>query len=397
MTAPSPSPFGRSALLFYSCTMFFWAGIYIYMPILSAYAQNVGGSLQAAGLVIGAYGLSQLLLRVPLGLWSDRLRRRKPFLLLGFAFDLVAALGLIFSSTTLTLFLSVFAAGIAASMWVIFTILFSSYFPLALVTRSLSLILFFCRISLMASNYAGGVIAELWGWKGPFYAAAFSAAAGLLLLKWVREKRPEQTLDSSVKKLLSIGRHPQLLRMSFLCVLLQFNVFSTSFGFAPIQAQGLGATKEDLGLLLIAYVLPSTFALILAGSNFSRWMGEKKVIVAGFLLMSAAVLGMAFTGRLGLLYGLQALNGIGSGLASPLLMSLAIQPAPTEQRATAMGFFQSLYAAGMSFGPILSGVAGNIFGLSSVFILSGALCLFASVYSLTRFGPLRPAESGITS
>jgi len=46
-----------------------------------------------------------------------------------------------------------------------------------------------------------------------------------------------------------------------------------------------------------------------------------------------------------------------------------------------MGFFQSLYAAGMSLGPIISGVVGDHLGLPSVFILSGILCLLAAFFS----------------
>ena len=87
----TPSASRSSILLSYLCTFLFWGAIYIYMPILSPYAKHVGGSLQAAGLVMGAYGLSQILLRIPLGVWSDRLRRRKPFILLGFLLLLYTA------------------------------------------------------------------------------------------------------------------------------------------------------------------------------------------------------------------------------------------------------------------------------------------------------------------
>jgi len=62
-------------------------------------------------------------------------------------------------------------------------------------------------------------------------------------------------------------------------------------------------------------------------------------------------------------------------------MSLAIQPIPLEQQGTAMGFFQALYAVGMSSGPIISGFVADRLGLSSVFMLSGILCLLAAFYS----------------
>ena len=76
------------------------------------------------------------------------------------------------------LFLSVFTAGMAASVWVAFTILFASYFPLAQVGRSMGLIFFFTRLSQAVTNYAGGAIAERWGWQGPFYAGAVLSLLG---------------------------------------------------------------------------------------------------------------------------------------------------------------------------------------------------------------------------
>jgi MFS family permease len=49
-----------------------------------------------------------------------------------------------------------------------------------------------------------------------------------------------------------------------------------------------------------------------------------------------------------------------------------------------MGFFQSLYAIGMSLGPILSGVCAQKMGLSSVFVLNGALGLVGAGFSFAK-------------
>jgi MFS family permease len=156
LSTPSvPSSYRSSIILSYVGTVLFWGAVYIYMPILAPYAKMVSGSLQSVGLVIGAYGLSQLILRIPLGVWSDRWRRRKPFILLGFIFDGLAALGLLLSTSTVMLFFSVLTAGIAASMWVPFTVLYSSYFPAGQVVYSMSLILFFTRLSQIITNYTG--------------------------------------------------------------------------------------------------------------------------------------------------------------------------------------------------------------------------------------------------
>jgi predicted MFS family arabinose efflux permease len=385
-----PSLHRSSVILSYLCTFFFWGAIYIYMPILTPYTNHVSGSLQAAGLVMGAYGLSQILLRIPLGVWSDRLGRRKPFILLGFVFAGLANLGLLLSGNAWMLFFSVLTAGAAASMWVPFTVLYSSYFPLGQIAHSMSLLVGVSRLAQITTNYVGGMIAQAWGWTAPFCVGGVLALLGLLLANGIFEVRPQKGPDLSIRGVFRVGRNRMLLTASFLCALMQSANFSTAYGFTPILAQQLGASKADLGILLFWYMLPNTAATLLSGTYVRRYLQERSILATGFLLISGALFSTPFIGHLHPLYLVQAVNGIGVGLLFPILMGLSIQSVPREQQATAMGFFQSLYAIGMSLGPILSGVLAQKIGLSSVFVLNGALGLMGAAFSLKRV----PSASG---
>ncbi len=377
----SPSPGRKSLALFHVCTMFYWGGIYLYMPILAPYSKEVSGSFQATGFIVGAYGLAQFLCRIPVGLLSDHLRRRKPFIILGLIFDLLAALGLILSTTTGMLFLSVFASGIASSVWVVFSVLFAGYFPIGQVAQSLSFILFTSRLAQMVTTFAGGVIAEAWGWAAPFFAAVILSSAGFFLSLRITERRPEKSSSTPWKNVLAIGRNPRLQLVAGLGVLLQFASYSTSFGFTAIYAQQIGASKSDLGFLLFSFMLSSTVAMLLSGTYARHWLKEKSILLVGFLLITVAVLLTPLAHQLWILHVLQTMNGSGWGLVFPLLMALAIQSVPLEQQGTAMGFYQSLYAGGMALGPFISGLMGGLFGLPSIFISCGILCLLATYLS----------------
>jgi MFS family permease len=46
-------------------------------------------------------------------------------------------------------------------------------------------------------------------------------------------------------------------------------------------------------------------------------------------------------------------------MALPLLLSLAIARIPEGEKATAMGYFQAVYAAGMFVGPATAGLVGG--------------------------------------
>jgi len=393
-TLSVPSSYRSSIILSCVGTLLFWGAVYINMPILASYAQHISGSLQATGLVMGAYGLSQMILRIPLGVLSDRLRRRKAFILLGFFFDGLANLGLILSGSTWILFLSVFTSGIAASMWVPFTVLYSSYFPPSRIARSMSLIMFFSRLAQISANYAGGKIADAWGWTVPFYVGGVLSLLGLLLSVGISEVRPEKSSVLTLPKVLQVGRNRLLLTASFLCILMQFANFAIAYGFAPIFAQQLGASKGDLGVLLFWYLLPNLAGTLLSGTFIRRYLADRWILTLGFLLISGAVFSIPLTGRLSTLFLVQAITGTGVGLVFPLLMSLAIQSIPMEQQATAMGFFQSLYAVGMSLGPILSGVFAQNIGLSSVFVLNGTLALVGAVFSFIRAPATSSKEAG---
>ncbi len=386
MISPPPDLSGTRRSIIFSCLsiLFFWGAVYIYMPILSPYTKVVTGSLQSVGIVLGAYGLAQFVLRIPLGLWSDRWRRRKPFVLLGFVFDGLAALGLSLSGSAAALFFSVLTAGIASSMWVPFAVLFSSYFPPGRIAYSMSLVLFCTRVAQITTNYAGGLIAEAWGWLAPFYAGIFLSVIGFFIFLRAGERRPAESAAASFPQLLRVGGNRQLLLASILCALFLFVNFSTSYGFTPIFAQQIGASKADLGVLFFWYMLPNSIATLLSGTYLRRLFSEPAMIFAGFLLMAGTVLVIPLVQRLGSLYLLQGINGIGVGLIFPLLMGAAIETSAPGQQATAMGFFQSLYAVGMTLGPILSGVIAQRWGLTSVFISNGLLCLIAAFFVLGR-------------
>ncbi|MGZ8959726.1 MAG: MFS transporter, partial [Methylosarcina sp.] len=71
-------------------------GLFLIMPVLSLFAEQIEGSTPALiGLAIGIYGITQSVLQIPFGLWSDRFGRKKIIvlgLLLFCAGSIVAAL-----------------------------------------------------------------------------------------------------------------------------------------------------------------------------------------------------------------------------------------------------------------------------------------------------------------
>ncbi|HEX2988005.1 MAG TPA: MFS transporter [Chloroflexota bacterium] len=94
----SGSARSRSILFFSVVTTLYWSSMYIYVPTLSVHAENLGASVALVGMIVASYGFPQILVRIPMGIWSDRIGVRKPFILAGIAISTLAGLGLALTS-----------------------------------------------------------------------------------------------------------------------------------------------------------------------------------------------------------------------------------------------------------------------------------------------------------
>src|SRR5690606_11406195 len=113
--------------------------------------------------------------------------------------------------------------------------------------------------------------------------------------------------------------------------------------FTPVYAAQLGATRWQLGTINFAASAVVALAGLVAGSRLVPRFGGRRVVLAGFGLATAAWLFPA-AGSPAALTFCQMVVSAGTGSAFPTLMALSIQTVPESRRATAMGFFQSLYA-----------------------------------------------------
>src|SRR3990172_4462631 len=114
--SPTHEARARSSLIVVltAATFLFWASLYVYVPILPVYAESLGASLSMVGIVVASYAIAQLTLRIPLGVWADRLGRRKPFVVVGFVFAALGGLGLALAPNPWMLFAARTVTGIAA-------------------------------------------------------------------------------------------------------------------------------------------------------------------------------------------------------------------------------------------------------------------------------------------
>lgn len=391
--APPDLPEKTTIRAYYVSMFLYWGALYVYSPILSVYAQSLGASFTTVGLVVGAYGFVQMWLRIPLGVWSDRLGRRLPFLYAGHFFNLVGCLGLAMAPTPIYLIAFRGVLGISAATWVAFTVLFASYFPPDQSPKAMGVVTAINGISLIVVNGSGGQIAQMWGMGATFYAGAVLAAMGLVATVPIKEHRTHRQ-PPTFKQIWRIMTHPALMLIAVITALNHYTFWATTFGFIPVHAANLGASKLALGIIGVAALVPYTLTAPM-NHHFAARLGENRAVFTGILVMAVTMFLVPLIHNIPLLAVAQGASGFGRGLVYPLLMGLSIREISGEDRATAMGVFQAIYAIGMFLGPATAGAVADVAGLAGAFIIAGAVSVVAAVAGLTLIGRTNdPSRSG---
>jgi predicted MFS family arabinose efflux permease len=371
-----------SRFFFLVIVFMFWFSSYIYVPVLSPYVEHLGASYVMVGSVLGIYGLMQILFRLPIGIGSDYLNRRRPFIYLG----------LIASGASCLLFMAgahpgwALAAravsGIAASAWVVYSVMFAGYFPKEEAGKAMGMLQFTTVIAQLMSMMISGYMVEHWGWNAPFVIGGLVAIAALALALRLPEQQQEKRENAiQLKDLAAVIKEPLLVKVSLLSVLAHCVLFITMFGYTPNQALDIGASKESLGWLTLAFMLPHAVATLYGSRLFGRLLGDRGTLLLGFAGSALFTLLIPSMPTLAALCATQIGNGFMQGLIFPLLLGKSVSGVAPFKRATAMGFYQAVYAIGMSGGPFVAGWMSSAYGLSGGFWLGGIAAALAAVLS----------------
>ena len=361
--------------------------MYFYVPILPLHARELGAGLEMVGLVIASYAIGQILLRIPIGIGSD-IFGRKPFAVGSLLVSALAAICLGIAPNPWVLFAARTLTGVSAAGWVALSVLFASYYRPDNTVKAMALIMSVNSLSLVTATFLGGITADYFGNLSTFYIAAVIAFGGALLLLTTPEPSVVDSVRYSIDSLLGVIRSSLLLRVAAIAIAFQFVNFGVSFGFLPIYAESLGASKSVVGYITTTGLIATVIGTVTAAWMVNRWGTTPTVLIAVIATLCSLIL-MTVTSSLAALGSLQILNGYARGLTNTVLISLALASAPAALRATAMGSFQALYAIGMLAGPALSGPIADTFGIEMVFWISAVVTVLGGLLVLIKPLPSR--------
>ena len=377
----------RSRLLLSVTIIFFWASEYCHAPYFTPYLQTLGFTATAIGVMTGMYGFTQMLVRIPLGLVTDVTGCYKKTILMGTIFTTVSSFGLIFATHFAAIILCRILAGIAASSWLAFTILYAAYYEADKSVQAMTNVNAFNSAGKFLAFILGLSTATLWGYRVPLVCSFLTGLAAIgcaFFLKPVPIRRASFQLNHVA----AVFFHPAVLCASFFAVIMQIYLQGTVFSFTSAVARDLGASPFEIGLNTVLFTLVQIASAGFIGKKLLKRLSTCQAVTLGCALMALCCVMVAFAPSMPFLYAAQAIGGVSNLALSAVLTALIIRFIPQENQSTAMGLFQALYGIGMTLGPVLTGGIAGRYNYCTAYLVIAGLCLGAALLAPGLVGKL---------
>jgi MFS family permease len=351
------------------------------------------------GLIVGAYGVTQLVLRVPLGVTVDIVRNHKLFIVIGSFLAGASSLGMIISPSPVLLIVANALSGAASSTWISFTVLYASYYEKSEGTKAIGRINLFTNAGRFAAFILGGILFERIGIRGLFITSFAAGMIGSALALCIKHERATAPLNISVGDLVRVVRERRLVLFTMMAVLSYLVLFGTVYSFSTSTAKNLGAKGLDLALFAVLFSAAAMLGSYFVGTRIAKRTGEAYVLLLGFLLLGMYCTGIAFSRSVLPFFPLHVMAGLASGVLVPSLMAHAIRDIDAGRKSTAMGFYQSVYCFGITLGPVLMGFLVDHVSIRASFITMALIALSCAaailpVYKSNLLIPAKATHSG---
>lgn len=347
------------------------------------------------GLIVGAYGVTQLVLRIPLGITVDIVKNHRVFIVIGTFLAGTSSLGMIISPSPVLLFVANALSGAASSTWISFTVLYASYYEKSEGTKAIGTINLFTNAGRLAAFLLGGILFERIGIRGLFIASFASGMIGSILALCIKQEREAALLNISIGDLVRVVKERRLLFFSMICALTYLVLFGTVYSFTTSTAKNLGATGLDLALFAVLFSAAAMLGSYFVGTRIAKRVGEAYMLLLSFLLLGLYCVGIAFSRSVFPFFPLHVIAGLAGGVLVPSLMAHAIRYVDENRKSTAMGFYQSMYCFGITLGPVLMGFLVDHASTRTSFIIMAfiALTCAAAILPVYKSNLLIPAKT----
>jgi len=350
------------------------------------------------GMTLGAYGLTQAILQIPLGLLSDRIGRHPVIiggLLMFIAGSVVAALadtmaGLVFGRALQG------TGAIASTLMALvadLTVEQNRSKAMAAIGGSIG-------FSFMLAMMLGPVLTANFGLSGVFWATALLGVIGVfvaffLIPKAASMRRNRESM-ADTRQMKGLLREPNLMRLNFGIFALHFALMAAFVAIPTMLSNELGINESNLPWVYLG-LLGGGFFVMLPLMILAEKFGYQKLI----FIVSVAIMALAtavLSGQRGpsLTPLMLLIFFAGFNLLEATLPSWLSKMCPVGNRGTAMG----IYSTSQFFGAFAGGLAGgwslHEFGVDGLFVTITLILLIWAFVSVGLKSP-RPLQTVVLS
>jgi MFS family permease len=353
-------------------------------PLLPVFLTAVLGAGPAAlGIIEGIAEATASLLKLYSGYLSDRVKRRKGWIIAGYSISNVIRPLIAFSTSWLH----------------VLTLRFSDRVGKGLRTSP--------RDAIIADSTPAEFRGKAYGFHramdhggaivGPLAATALlliyhddlktiflisfvpGLLAVLMLLFGLKEKPAEgpRAASAAFNIRSAVAEMPAGFR-KYLLIILVFTLGNSTDAFLLLRAQQLGVAVTLLPMIWVAlHVVKMGFSV--PGGILSDRIGRKKVIVAGWVVYALVYAAFGLASRHWHAWALFAVYGIYFGLTEGVEKALVADFAPVHLRGSSFGLYHLIVGIGALPASLLFGLVWQKFGAAAAFGMGASLAMLASV------------------
>lgn len=371
----------------------FWFAQYVYIPYQTPYLAAISVSTSFIGVIVGSYGISQLALRLPIGILADLRSNHRLFISLGTLCAGVASLFRIFFQSGTGFLLGNVFSGFASATWISFMVYYLSLHDNQMQTAATGKIIMTNNIGMLIGFITSSLLYNHIGMTNICLLSVLGGFSGFVISLKLKKTDTNIEIAVNVKELLAVGKQPKLILFSFLALIQQGIQMSTTMSFTNQLLKEQGATDFQIGLSSITYMLSAViFSRI--GSDISLNSQRRKWLTfTSFGLLALYCFTVPLVNALPVFYLLQLIPGVGTGILFSLLTSEAMEGIELNKKSSAMGFFQAIYAIGMTLFPVIVGAINNALNLKIAYWVLAGTSLVGGVVVLVYYTVQKKKEN----
>ena len=353
--------------------------MYSYVPNLPEYARSLGADAVVLGIIGGAYGVAQVILRIPIGVISDKTGKNKFLLMIGSCVLAISCGILILANDTNMIILGRLIAGAAAAWWVILSAAYADYHTDEKQVRAQGVLSASASGGKVIAAAVGGILAQYLGVHSIFIFAFIIAVVCIILTTQLKDL-PKKVQPKSFRDLLPLLRNRDLIVFSIIGTVSQMLCFAAPTLFTAVAAEDLGASSLQLGMLNLVFFIATGVISLFVGSRLYKKIGGINAMAVAFICIALSLVPAFYHMNIAVIVLMQVVAGFSYGVTGSAVAGLVIRSVATDQRGAATGIFQSMYGFGIFIGPVLVGGITKWVSFDAAYWALAAIAVFTAAF-----------------